>query len=136
MVDVFTHEKRSQVMAAIRSHGNIGTELKLLSILRRYHVTGWRRQQSLPGRPDFVFRRGRLAVFIDGCFWHGCRWHCRMPKSRLEFWIPKIRRNKRRDTEVNKILKANGWRVHRIWEHSLKSPKQVAIRLRELLAIK
>lgn len=136
MVDILTREKRSQVMAAIRSHGNKGTELKLVSILRNFGITGWRRQQPLPGRPDFVFRRERLAIFIDGCFWHGCRWHCRMPKSRLEFWIPKILRNKRRDTEVNKLLKANGWQVHRIWEHSLKSPQQVAMRLREFLAIK
>ena len=94
MADVFTKKKRSQVMAAIRSGGNKDTELKLAAILRAAGITGWRRHQPLPGRPDFVFRRARLAVFVDGCFWHGCRAHCRMPKSRTEYWQPKIVRNR------------------------------------------
>ena len=79
VTDVFTKKKRSQVMAAIRSKGNKATELKLTSILRAAGITGWRRHQPIPGHPDFIFRRGRLAIFVDGCFWHGCRWHCRMP---------------------------------------------------------
>ena len=71
MADVFTKKKRSAVMAAIRSHGNKDTELKLISIFRGHGIKGWRRHQPLPGKPDFVFRRERLAVFVDGCFWHG-----------------------------------------------------------------
>jgi len=112
-------------MAAIRSKGNRSTELKLATILRKSGVTGWRRHQSLPGKPDFLFRRERLAVFVDGCFWHGCRWHCRHPKSRQEYWEPKIARNKKRDRAIAAALRKNGWSVLRIWEHSLDRPSAV-----------
>lgn len=81
VADVFTKKKRSQIMAAVRSTGNRTTELRLASILRANGITGWRRHQPLPGKPDFVFRRERLAVFADGCFWHGCPRHLRMPFS-------------------------------------------------------
>jgi DNA mismatch endonuclease (patch repair protein) len=84
-------------MAAIHSRGNKATELKVTSILRAHGITGWRRHQTPAGHPDFLFRRARLAVFVDGCFWHGCRWHCRMPKSCTEFWNPKRATNKKRD---------------------------------------
>jgi DNA mismatch endonuclease (patch repair protein) len=106
VADVFTKKKRSQVMAAIRSTGNRATELRLAAIFRAHGITGWRRHQALPGKPDFVFRRERLAVFVDGCFWHGCRWHCRMPKSRRAYWGTKIARNKARDAVVRKVLRA------------------------------
>jgi len=121
-------------MAAIRSRGNQATELKFAGILRSAGITGWRRHQPLPGRPDFVFRRARLAVFVDGCFWHGCRWHCRMPKSRGAYWNPKIDRNKARDRTVRNLLIENGWRVLRIWEHSLQTPEVVVIKMRAALA--
>ena len=125
---------RSRVMAAIRSRGNKNTELKLAAILRKYRITGWRRHQSLPGRPDFLFQRERLTIFVDGCFWHGCKGHCRMPKTSLRYWNPKIARNKKRDQEVRALLRRHGWRVYRIWEHALADPRQVAVRLRRLLA--
>jgi DNA mismatch endonuclease (patch repair protein) len=113
-------------MAKIRSKGNKSTELRLVAILREHRVSGWRRNMELPGRPDFVFRKHRLAVFVDGCFWHGCPLHCRMPKSRIEYWKPKIARNKKRDKVVQSTLRASGWRVLRIWEHELSDNKRVA----------
>src|ERR1017187_8641748 len=134
MADVFSRRKRSQVMAAIKSKGNKDTELKLISIFRANGISGWRRNQKILGKPDFVFRRERLAVFVDGCFWHGCRWHCRKPKSRTDFWIPKIARNRARDREVSKTLPRLGWRVHRIWEHSLTRPEIVISRIQAVLA--
>lgn len=134
VADVFTKKKRSQVMAAIRSTGNRATELRLAAILRAHGITGWRRHQPLPGKPDFAFRRERLAVFVDGCFWHGCHWHCRMPKSRQAYWQPKIDRNKTRDRAVRALLRRTGWRVHRIWEHSLRAPEAVVARLNDNLA--
>jgi DNA mismatch endonuclease (patch repair protein) len=134
MPDVFTKAKRSQVMAAIHSKGNIATELKLASILRAAHITGWRRHQPLPGHPDFIFRCQRLAVFVDGCFWHGCRLHCRMPKSNTAFWNLKIARNKKRDQDVRFLLQKKGWRVLRLWEHSLADPVQILQRLQAALA--
>jgi DNA mismatch endonuclease (patch repair protein) len=134
MTDTVSRAKRSQIMAAIRSTGNKNTELKMARTLRAHAITGWRRHQPLPGRPDFVFRRERLAVFIDGCFWHGCRSHCRMPKTSVGYWNPKIARNKRRDRAVNALLRAHGWRVYRIWEHSLGAPARVVSQLRTLLS--
>jgi DNA mismatch endonuclease (patch repair protein) len=134
MPDVFTRRKRSQVMSLIKGSGNKDTELKLLSIFRANRIWGWRRKYFLIGKPDFVFRRERVAVFVDGCFWHGCRWHCRMPKTRTDFWNPKIARNKARDRLVNRQLKANGWRVVRIWEHSLREPARVVSQIQTVLA--
>jgi DNA mismatch endonuclease (patch repair protein) len=127
--DVFTKAKRSQVMAAIRSKGNKATELKLASILRTARITGWRRHQPLPGRPDFFFARQRLAIFVDGCFWHGCPWHCRMPADNRSYWQKKIRRNALRDQATNKLLRNAGLRVLRVWEHSLRSPQAVTARI-------
>ena len=115
-------------MAAIRSKGNKGTELKLASILRAAGITGWRRHLPLPGRPDFTFRRQRLAVFVDGCFWHGCRWHCRMPRDDRQYWRLKITRNKKRDRGVCKLLRIRGWRVIRVRGHSLRTPQAAARR--------
>jgi DNA mismatch endonuclease, patch repair protein len=126
MADQPIDSKRSKIMASIKSTGNRSTELKLVGIMRAYGITGWRRCQALPGKPDFVFRKERLVVFVDGCFWHGCRWHCRMPKSRLDYWEPKIERNRQRDKRVRALLETKGWRVHRIWEHQLKRPNLVA----------
>lgn len=129
MTDTLTRRKRSKVMAAINSSGNRATELRLARILRASGITGWRRHQALPGKPDFAFPRERLAVFVDGCFWHGCPWHCRMPKSRQSYWTPKIARNKARDKTVQALLATDGWFVHRIWEHSLKESSSIAARL-------
>ena len=134
MADVFSKAKRSLVMAAIRSSGNKDTELALVKLLKARGITGWRRNQRIPGKPDFVFRKQKTAVFVDGCFWHGCRWHCRMPKSRAGFWRAKITRNKRRDGEVTRALRRQGWLVLRIWEHSLKEPGRILERLQTLLA--
>jgi DNA mismatch endonuclease (patch repair protein) len=75
MPDVFTKRKRSEVMSRIRGRGNKETELALAKLLRKHRITGWRRNQAVFGKPDFVFRRQRLAVFVDGCFWHGCPIH-------------------------------------------------------------
>src|ERR1043166_2862372 len=86
MVDVVSKRKRSEVMSLIRSRGNRETELRLIEIFRKFGVTGWRRGVDLPGKPDFVFRTERMAVFVDGCFWHGCPRCYRRPKSNQVYW--------------------------------------------------
>jgi DNA mismatch endonuclease, patch repair protein len=134
MPDVFTKAKRSQVMAAIRSRGNKATELKLVSILRGARITGWRRHQRLPGQSDFVFHRERLAVFVDGCFWHGCPRHLRMPRSNEDYWRQKIARNHRRDELVTRALRRKGWRVLRIWGHELVHERGVVRRILKKLS--
>jgi DNA mismatch endonuclease (patch repair protein) len=119
MSDVFTREKRSAVMARIRGSGNKDTELRLIALMRAVRITGWRRNSTLIGKPDFVFPKLRLAVFVDGCFWHGCPIHATQPKQNAEFWLTKIARNQVRDRLVSRTLRKTGWRVLRIWEHEL-----------------
>ncbi len=130
MADVFSKQKRSLVMAAVRSRGNKDTELKLASILRANRITGWRRHRPVPGKPDFIFPKQRLAVFVDGCFWHGCRWHCRMPQNNHSYWQNKISRNADRDRATTRLLRCSGWQVIRLWEHSLKDVNSVGQRIK------
>ena len=117
--DVFSKRKRSQVMAAIKSRGNKTTEIKLATIFRKNKIVGWRRNFPLFGNPDFVFPKLRLAIFVDGCFWHGCPKHLRKPKGNRNFWSEKISRNRKRDRIVTRNLRSAGWRVLRVWEHEL-----------------
>ena len=125
MYDIFTKKKRSAVMARVRSSGNRDTEVALARWFRREGITGWRRRQRVFGKPDFVFWRERVAVFVDGCFWHGCPRHGTMPKQNGEFWAAKLARNKARDRLVTRTLRREGWQVVRIWEHALK-PKAIS----------
>ena len=135
MADVFTKAKRSQVMSRIRGRGNKETEIALVKLLRTAGVTGWRRHQNLFGRPDFTFRRQRLVVFVDGCFWHGCPKHSNMPANNREFWQKKLTGNKTRDRLVTRALRQGGWRVLRIWEHELtrKNKAKCIARVRSIL---
>ena len=122
MADVFSKAKRSDVMSRIRSHRNKDTELRLISVFRQFHVTGWRRRQKLIGNPDFVFRREKVALFVDGCFWHGCPRCYRAPTTNENYWSAKHLRNRLRDETVTRELRRRGWRVIRIWEHQLRRP--------------
>lgn len=135
MADVFSRLKRSYIMSNIRSHGNKRTELALLSIFRRYHIIGWRRHQHILGRPDFVFRKQRLAVFVDGCFWHNCPSHAKLPVTNRMFWQHKLKTNRKRDLFVNRTLQLAGWSVLRIWQHDLKekTEKRLVTRIRRAL---
>lgn len=120
-------------MSRISSRGNRTTEVRFASLLRLEHITGWRRHINLVGKPDFAFRQARIAIFIDGCFWHGCRACNKVPKSHEIFWARKFAYNRERARQVNRELKRRGWYVLRIWEHQLRSPANVIARLRELL---
>ena len=124
MADVFTQAKRSDVMSRIRSRGNKDTELALIRVFRAHHITGWRRHQPVFGKPDFVFPKLRLAVFVDGCFWHGCPMHATKPRNNAAFWRKKLSKNKARDQLVNRTLRKAGWRVLRIWEHELARKRE------------
>ena len=127
MADVFSKSKRSEVMARIRSRGNQATELALAKLFRRHKITGWRRNQKVFGKPDFIFPKHKLAVFVDGCFWHGCPKHGTQPKGNAAFWRKKISRNQTRDKLVNRALRRAGWRVIRIWEHELTRKNQTRL---------
>lgn len=143
-------------MSRIRAYGNKETELALVSILRRHHVTGWRRQimlsvhclrnkanhssnvinsnkngtawlPRLKVKPDFVIKSTRIAIFVDGCFWHVCPKHANLPTNNRPFWKTKFDENRKRDRKVNRILKMAGWSVIRIWEHELKPGNEMKI---------
>ena len=133
MADVFTKKKRSEVMARIRSQGNRDTEIKLAALLRAADITGWRRHRHLPGRPDFVFESERVAIFVDGCFWHGCPKHGRQPVGNAEYWREKFAKNKARDTLVSRMLRKRGWTVIRLWEHHLLIPAAALSRISRAL---
>ncbi len=135
MADTHTKIQRSKNMASIRSVGNKSTEMALVSLLRQSKITGWRRHsKAAVGRPDFIFSKQKTAVFVDGCFWHGCKKHCIMPKSNKAYWGSKIIRNKSRDLAVNRLYRAKGWKVIRIWEHEVrKNSDKIMLELRSIL---
>ena len=127
VADIFSKSKRSQVMSRIRSHGNAATELRFIRLLKDAGITGWRRRQPIQGKPDFVFQKLQLTVFVDGCFWHGCPRCYSEPKSNRAFWRQKIAANRARALTVNRALRKTGWRVLRIWEHELKKKNEARL---------
>ena len=121
-------------MGQIRSAGNRETEGRFLEILKLNRVTGWRRHFPLVGKPDFAFPNKHVAVFVDGCFWHGCPKHIRFPHSHRAYWRNKIAMNIRRDKRVRYRLRMQGWRVIRFWDHQLGDTAAVMRRLRLALS--
>jgi DNA mismatch endonuclease (patch repair protein) len=134
MPDVFSVEVRSRVMSAIRSRGNLKTEVELAKIFRKSGIRGWRRHQNVHGRPDFVFAKLRVAIFVDGCFWHGCPRHGRKPTSNQQYWTPKLKRTRARDERYTAELRQGGWLVIRIWQHELLAPGRVTLKCKAVLA--
>ena len=137
-MDKISKEQRSKNMAAIRGTKNKTTELNLAKILKREGITGWRRhKQGAYGTPDFLFQKSNLVLFTDGCFWHGCKKHCIMPKTNKAYWKLKIRRNKNRDLAVNAHYRAIGWKILRFWEHDIKKhPVLIIQKLKKKLSEK
>ena len=120
-------------MSKIKSRGNKLTELEMIRIFRSHKITGWRRRHRLFGKPDFVFPKSRLAVFVDGEFWHGHPEE-KLPDSNRDFWMKKIERNKKRDELVNRFLQEHGWTVLRFWQNELKDEDMVLGRMRAAMA--
>lgn len=133
MPDVFTKEKRSEVMSRIKGRGNKDTELAMIKILRKHHLSGWRRNQAVQGKPDFVFPKQKVALFVDGCFWHVCPKHFKTPKNNQAFWEKKLQANIDRDKFVARILRQEQWKVIRVWEHELSNSDRVARRIMTVL---
>lgn len=119
MVDVLTKEQRSYNMSQIKGK-NTKTELLLRKCLSSDGIKGYRIHSRLLGKPDIVFTKYKLAVFIDGCFWHKCPKCFIQPENNKKFWENKIEGNMKRDKKINKSLKREGWHVIRIWEHLLR----------------
>jgi DNA mismatch endonuclease (patch repair protein) len=120
-MDRVSKEIRSRIMAAIRSRGNATTELSLGKLLWAADLRGYRKHWRVVGKPDFAWPGRKVAVFVDGCFWHGCR--CKyLPRTNMEFWRNKIETNKRRDRRVSRSLQRAGWKVVRIKECAVRKP--------------
>lgn len=124
MTDIVDRKTRSYVMSRIRKKGNRSTELRAIAVLRAHGITGWICHPThIVGRPDLYFPAQRLAVFLQGCFWHGCS-HCswgKAPKSHHGYWLPKLANNRRRDIRVRRSLQRAGYRTTWIWEHELRT---------------
>jgi len=126
---------RGQLMSRVRSKGNKTTEKCLASLLRKARLCGWRRHQALPGRPDFAWPRAKVAVFVDGCFWHGhdCGKNVN-PRTNVGAWRKKLEGNKARDRKATRMLRQQGWKVGRIWECQLaKNPVRCVARIGKML---
>lgn len=128
-----SNSARSLLMARVRRSGTAPE----MSLRRALHRAGLRYRLAtgnpLPGTPDLAFRRSRVAVFVDGCFWHGCPQHGSLPKTNTDFWDAKIRRNRRRDQDVDRELRHLGWKVVRVWEHDLRAETGPIVRRIRLL---
>ncbi|MBI5353449.1 MAG: DNA mismatch endonuclease Vsr [Chloroflexi bacterium] len=121
MADKFSKAKRSEIMAAIHSKNTHSTERRLRAGLASASISGWRMNaKDLVGKPDFVFDKKKIVVFVDGCFWHGCKCK-RLSKTHKSFWKNKIETNIARDKKVSRVLRKQGWKVIRIKEHELKA---------------
>ncbi len=122
--DPLSPDERSSLMSKVKGKGNRSTEMVVSGQLADWGITGWEcHPAGVPGKPDFYFPAERLAIFVDGCFWHGCP-HCRrrMPANRREFWKRKITATRLRDGRTTRSLRRMGIHVTRIWEHALRGP--------------
>jgi DNA mismatch endonuclease (patch repair protein) len=132
MTDVLTQEQRKLNMSRIRAK-NTGPEIKLRKLLYAQGIRGYRIHYNLQGKPDIVFTKKKIAIFIDGCFWHKCPICFQEPETSKEFWMKKIQSNIDRDKKVNEQLKEDGWTVMRFWEHEVrKNPDEIVKKISEM----
>lgn len=127
MADVFSKEKRSQIMQRVKSSGNKSTEEKLIQYFSERNITGWRRHYNVKGHPDFVFLDKRIAIFVDGCFWHGHDCRNTKPNDNAEYWEKKRKRNMDHDRQITTLFEKRGWTVIRIWECELIKKNRVIL---------
>jgi len=116
MTDVVSKKKRSEIMSAVRSK-DTKIEVAFRKALWNKGFRYSKNSVKYFGKPDLVLKKYKTVIFLDSCFWHGCKKHCRIPATNKKYWINKIERNKERDKEVNKYYKKSGWKIIRIWEH-------------------
>lgn len=130
MADVYNKEKRSSVMRNVKSKGNKSTELALIAVFQKEGIKGWRRGYPVKGHPDFVLIKQRIAIFVDGCFWHGHDCRNTRPEDNKDFWARKIEGNVKRDKVVTQLFEKRGWVVLRIWECELKKKNNTELILK------
>lgn len=131
MSDIVSKKKRSEIMSLIK---NKDSKIEIL-FRKALWKQGFRYSKNSTkyfGKPDIALPKYKTVIFIDSCFWHGCKKHCRIPDVRKKYWTEKISRNKERDKEVSKHYKKQGWKIFRIWEHSLKNSDKILQYQREI----
>lgn len=134
MADVFSKEKRSEIMSRIKG-GNTKPELIVRSLLHRLGYRFRLHRKDLPGKPDIVLPRHKKVVFVNGCFWHGhegCK-RSSIPSSNTEFWETKIKKNIERDKTKIRELKRLGWKVLIIWQCRIKDTDKVIATLEKFM---
>src|SRR3989338_9276368 len=132
-MDRITKEKRSRIMSSIRSVNN-SVEIKFRKLLFANGLRGYRNHYPIRGKPDIVFVSKKLAIFIDGDFWHGYNWKKLGKKPPRKYWQAKINRNIERDKETMKVLKKEGWKILRLWEHNIKkNPEKCILKVKKCL---
>ena len=135
MADSVNQQIRRKTMQAIRSK-DTKIERMVSSYFSRERFRFRRNVVDLPGKPDFALKKYKIVIFIDSCFWHGCKHHCRMPASNKIYWVSKINRNKKRDIEINKFYANEGWILLRFWEHDIKDDFSKNVKMIKRLLIK
>jgi len=123
MTDTFSKLQRSAIMKKVKSARNKSTEEALITIFRKHHIIGWRRNYPVIGKPDFVFLEKKIAIFADGCFWHGHDCRNVAPAQNKEYWDKKRVRNQKRDVYINRRFLERGWKVVRFWECDIKQER-------------
>lgn len=118
MADVFTKKKRSEIMSRIRSKWT--RQEKMAHNYLKGHKIKHKMHPKMEGSPDIILKDRKIVIFLHGCFWHKCPIHYKEPKSRKSYWVPKIEANVLRDKENTKLLRKQGWKVIRIWEHDIR----------------
>ena len=143
MTDTFSKEQRRKTMQAIKSE-RTKLEEKITNALWRKGFRFRKNVKTLKGKPDIAIKKYKVVIFLDSCFWHGCKKHCRYPSTNREYWHSKINRNMQRDKEVTDYYLNNDWNILRIWEHDIKENfdesidriKQIILKSKEVDNIK
>ncbi|MFA6533977.1 MAG: very short patch repair endonuclease [Patescibacteria group bacterium] len=125
-MDTVSKQKRSEIMSHVKSKDS-----KIETLFRKElwkHGLRYRKNSGKYfGKPDIILLKYKTVIFIDSCFWHGCKKHCRIPAVRKNYWTKKITRNAARDKEVSKYYKKQGWKIFRFWEHKIKKGKSMLL---------
>lgn len=132
MSDIYSKEKRSEIMSKVRSKDS-KIEIEFRKKLWRAGFRYRKNAKNYFGKPDIVLPKYKTVIFVDSCFWHGCKKHGSMPKTRKEFWEVKIKRNMARDREVNRYYRREGWCLFRIWEHEAKNADKIIDNLKKIV---
>lgn len=132
MTDTVSKRKRSEIMSSVRSK-DTKMEIVFRKMLWQKGVRYRKNSLKYFGKPDLVLKKYKTVIFLDSCFWHGCKTHCRMPATRKAYWVAKIERNIQRDKEVRLYYKKKGWKIFRIWEHNINEDAKLLSVINSLL---